>query len=686
MQAVKRFIGPLYPIVCTALVMLIIFSCSRIGLSLWQLPRLVDEQQWYQVFSSGLRIDIASVCIYWVLPALVTSLITGAGKLNRCWQLALRLWIVLGLWLCVFMEVVTPAFIMEYDLRPNRLFVEYLRYPKEISSMLWAGYKAELAIACTVSLLCLILSWRWSRYVISRLTYHRWYIRPLVLILVLVILVAGARSTLGHRPLNPAMVAFSNDPLLNDLTLNSAYSVLFAAQQMRSEASAKDYYPALSDAEVIQQIQASMNVPSNSFTDSAMPTQARHLASYPGPPKNIVIVLLESHGARYVKSLGGVDVSPHLDALIQKGWAFDRMYATGTRSVRGIEAVTSGFSPTPARSVVKLSKSQSGFFTIANLLKFNNYHTQFIYGGESHFDNMKRFFLGNGFSDIQDLATFKKPRFVGSWGASDQDLFDKANRQFEQLSQADRPFFSLVFSSSNHSPFEYPQGVITPYNQPSQTVENAVKYADYALGEFVAKARASKYWDNTVFAVIADHDARTFGSSPLPISHFRIPAVIFGGGIEPRLDKRLVSQIDLAPTLLSLAGISSVNPMIGHDLTAQIPTAKQRAIMQRDKNFGWMNADNQVVIFQAGQGASTYQYEPVTDQLVQQSIAFSTLKRAQANALWGSLAFAKDYYKAQSSYALQGITAKLSAAKEASEKIEIPLKLTSMSSQRNVKE
>ncbi|WP_431159405.1 sulfatase-like hydrolase/transferase, partial [Winogradskyella poriferorum] len=88
-----------------------------------------------------------------------------------------------------------------------------------------------------------------------------------------------------------------------------------------------------------------------------------------GKPKNIVIILQESLGARFVGSLGGLPLTPNLDALADEGWYFESLYATGTRSVRGIEAVTTGFTPTPARSVVKLGKSQSGFFSLAELLQ-----------------------------------------------------------------------------------------------------------------------------------------------------------------------------------------------------------------------------------------------------------------------------------------------------------------------------
>ncbi len=653
LKSVKRFLGPLYPLVSASIAILCLFALSRIALSIWHFDRVSEAEGWTNILLSGLRIDLASLGYLFVLPALLASLISGDHLIGRVWNWVLRLWITGGLWLVVYMEAATPPFIMEYDLRPNRLFVEYLIYPKEVFSMLWSGYKLELALGFIVSVTTVIVGWKWSRTLVTDLSYPRWYWRPFIALFVVALCVMGARSTLGHRPLNPAMVAFAADPLVNDLTLNSSYSVIFAAKQMGAEASAFEFYPKMEQQEIVKQIQSSMNVEARNFVGGDKPTLAKHYASYQGPKKNIVILLMESHGAQYVKSLGGIDTSPNMDKLISEGWAFTRMYATGTRSVRGIEAVTTGFSPTPARAVVKLGKSQTNFFSIANLLKANQYHTQFIYGGESHFDNMKSFFLGNGFVDMQDFPTFSNPRFVGSWGASDQDLFTKADQQFAQMSDQHKPFFSLVFSSSNHSPFEYPDGVIEPYNQPKQTVENAIKYADFALGEFVEKAKHSKYWDNTIFAVIADHDARTYGSEPVPIKNFRIPAVIFGGGIEPKLDDRLVSQIDLVPTLLSLAGINSENPMIGHDLTKDVPVEKQRALMQRDKNYAWMTADNDVVVIQPEKGISTYKYHPEDGTMAAASVANNIVTIAHANAMWGNLAFDNNYYTAQDSYAVE---------------------------------
>ena len=651
--ALKKRLGVLFPIVATFFLCLFIFMLSRLSLSLWQSERINDVAGWGTVFLSGLRIDIASLGYLLALPALFTCLFLNNNSLGRGCALLLRIWIVLGLWVVVYMEVVTPSFIIEYDVRPNRLFVEYLIYPKEVFGMLWSGYKLELLLGGIISIVTIYGGWKFSRYAVSGLTFPKWYWRPVIALLAVSVLFIGARSSLGHRGLNPAMVAFSSDPLMNDLVLNSSYSLFFSIKQMSSEDDAFKYYGKMDEDKIIQLVRESMATAvgqssANQYNYESMPTLMNRLPSYQGKPKNLVILLQESLGARYVGGLGGLPLTPNLDALMEESWNFTRMYATGTRSVRGIEAVTTGFSPTPARSVVKLGKSQTDFFTIADLLKTKGYHTQFIYGGESHFDNMKSFFLGNGFTDMQDFPTFENPKFVGSWGASDGDLYNKADQQFTQLNKSATPFFSLVFTSSNHSPFDYPDDSITLYNSPKQTRENAAKYSDYALGEFIKKAKASDYWDNTIFVFVADHDSRAYGNQLVPIDHFRIPAVIFGCGVKHKQDDRLTSQIDLPPTLLSLIGINNYSPMIGHDMTQQIEESKLRAMMQFYKNYAWMDNQNDVVILQPEKPPTGYHYDDKTTQLNTKEISPQMVDKAKANALWGSLAYKKGYY--QSTY------------------------------------
>lgn len=644
MTTIRQWLGPVWPIAVFSLIALISLTISRLGLGLWQLERVDAVSGWQEMLLQGIRVDVATLCWVWGVPAVLTQLLAGPHAPGRLWMQLIRIWLTLGLWLMLFLEISTPAFVTEYGVRPNRLYVEYLIYPKEVLSMLWAGRKGELLLAVIFSGAVLGGGWWLSGRLVRDLSFPRWYWRPAFALLILAVGFLGARSSLGHRALNPAMVAFADDPLVNALTVNSAYSLFFAIKQMGAEEDASQFYGKMADHQVLDIVREESGRPLGDFTSADLPSQTFNTASYQGKPKNLVILLQESLGAQFVGSLGGLPLTPNIDALSKEGWAFEQLYATGTRSVRGIEAVLTGFTPTPAQAVVKLGKSQTNFFTIADLLKQRGYDTSFIYGGESHFDNMRSFFLGNGFTTIVEQKDFKNPVFEGSWGASDEDLMAKANETFVALHKEGKPFFSLVFSSSNHDPFEFPDNRIALYEQPKQTRNNAAKYADYAVGEFFKKARASDYWKDTLFLVIADHDSRVGGASLVPIPRFHIPGVILGDGIAPRKDPRIVSQIDMAPTLLSLMGISADYPMLGKDLTRMPADWPGRAIMQYDKNFALMRGKD-VVILQPERAPEGFIYEDATETLTPAQQPDTMKDAALGLVLWGSLAYQQGLYR-----------------------------------------
>ncbi len=228
---------------------------------------------------------------------------------------------------------------------------------------------------------------------------------------------------------------------------------------------------------------------------------------------------------------------------------------------------------------------------------------------------------------------------------SDEDLLDRAHEEFMRLHENGQPFFSLVFSSSNHDPFEFPDDRIELYEQPKQTRNNAAKYADYAIGRFFEKAVKSPYWKDTVFLVVADHDSRVDGAGLVPISHFRIPGLILGEGIAPKRDPRILSQIDLPPTLLSLMGVDNENPMPGRDMTAQPAHYTGRALMQYGMNLAYMEGGGDVVILQPRKPPQGFTYDFKSRELTSGSLKEGLSEKALATALWGSLAYQKQLYR-----------------------------------------
>ena len=631
--------SPLFPIFIFVLINLLIFTLSRLGLSLWQADRVSAVNGWTELFLQGLRIDIVALCYLFGVPALFSVLFHP----SRLWTKILRVWLTASSVFILFMEIATPAFIETYDFRPNRLFIEYLIYPKEVFNMLMEGHFNAVLFSLLSTVIAALIYWKLSAWAVKNLRTMSWKVRPFIALLVIAVAFIGARSSFQHRGINPAMVAFSSDALVNSLVLNSGYSVLYAAQQFKDEEKSSEMYGKMDHDEMLRILKESRGRPQSDYISDKFPTLTKNHATYQGKPKNIVILLQESLGAQFIGTLGGKPLSPNIDKLAEEGWLFENLYATGTRSVRGIEAVTAGFTPTPARAVVKLNNAQRNFFTIAELLTKQGYDTSFIYGGEKHFDNMASFFYGNGFQTIIDQQDYQNPKFTATWGVSDEDLFDKANETFSKLHDEGKPFFSLVFSSSNHDPFEFPDGKIELYEQPKATRNNSAKYADYAVGHFFELAKKSNYWNDTIFLVIADHDSRVAGASLMPIEHFHIPALILGGGIEPRRDNRLVSQIDMPTTLLSLAGVSGNYPMMGFDLTQNVNP--DRALMQFDQTQALMKGNYDVVIQTAGGGAKGYHYDKASENLTEKDVPVAMKKEALAYALLGSYLYKNRLYQ-----------------------------------------
>ncbi|HET6586276.1 MAG TPA: sulfatase-like hydrolase/transferase, partial [Oleiagrimonas sp.] len=368
---------------------------SRVALCLWQYPRVRAAGGLWPVLRGGLRIDASFLAMVAGFPLLLTPWLGEFAMMHtitQCW---------FAIWWCVLilLEIATPQFIIEYDSRPNRLFVAYLGSPREVGCMLWRGYKLLLIAGVSIWVL---LSWAgatWISVPFAPLDLDIWTCLGLTLGLFVALFLVG-RGTLGHRPLNAAQVAFCSDAMVNMLPLNSTFVVANAIRDMRDDKPASVVYGRMDEACMHELVRRGMHL-SGPPMDADMPSQHWAPASATtAHPKHIVVIVEESLGAQFVGCLGGRNLTPCLDELAGQGWLLARNYATGTRSVRGLEAIVSGFLPTPADAVVKLPRSQRDFFTLAGLLGQFGYHSRFIYGGEAHFDNMKGFFLGNGFDTV----------------------------------------------------------------------------------------------------------------------------------------------------------------------------------------------------------------------------------------------------------------------------------------------
>jgi phosphoglycerol transferase MdoB-like AlkP superfamily enzyme len=198
---------------------------------------------------------------------------------------------------------------------------------------------------------------------------------------------------------------------------------------------------------------------------------------------------------------------------------------------------------------------------------------------------MGAFFGGNGYQ-VVDQATVPDSEigFSNAWGMSDTDLYRQAIKVADKSHMEDQPFFLHLMTTSNHRPYTYPEGQI---DIPSGTGRSgAVKYTDHAIGEFLADAVQQPWFDDTLFVIVADHQSGSAGKHALPVERYHIPLWIYAPKhIEPRKIDHLSSQIDLAPTLLSLLNMSYRSCFFGKDILAMVP-GQERALIGNYQNLG----------------------------------------------------------------------------------------------------
>ncbi|UGS23677.1 LTA synthase family protein [Flavobacterium channae] len=630
----------LKPIFSFFLIGLCITTLSRIFLFLVFKERVVENEDYGSIFLIGLRFDLILICYLAFLPAVLISLLPDS--ILHYFKKFLNFYFIFFLFLFLLMELSTLDFINQYDTRPNRLFLDYLIYPKEVVGTLIKSYLPSLIITTILLGIALFFAFKHGK----KLFYPQesnYKTKLLLFLFVAFFLFWGARGSLtSKRPINGSNAIFCSDQMTNSLGLNSLYTVAFAAYAMKHEGDVKKYGK-MDELEAYSRVKKYMDV--TEFIPSKVPFLHIQKPDASQPKYNVVIFLQESLGAEYVGCLNGLPLTPELDKLSKEGLLFTNLYCTGTRSVRGIEQVTAGFLPNPSESIVKLSGSQQGFFTLADAFGRQNYDTSFIYGGMANFDNMASFFNGNGFKNIIDETDFdkdgKKYALKGTWGYSDEDLVVKANEYFKSL--GNKPFFSLMFSTSNHEPFEFPDGRIQLYEQPKNSVHNAMKYADFSIGKFFELAKKEAYFKNTIFVVIADHNTRTYGKNLVPVNKFHIPALIIAPNVEKgRTYDNLASQMDIPSTVLALSGITTKTPMVGRNLLKLPKGTKGRTIMLFHETYAF-RVDDDIVILNPN--AKPLQFKVKSDtELIPVALDEELAKDALAHIVASSNLYKKRVY------------------------------------------
>ena len=532
-------------------------------------------------FVVGLGYDIVAF-IYIVIPIVFYYLVLPARKqgqkLDRIISTAL---FFVFTYVLMFSAVGEWFFWDEFQTRYNFIAVDYLVYTTEVIGNIRESYpEGELMSAMFV--LSSILSFGFykisSRFLPTGAPLKKRGLAFGVLILI---------SVFSFNVTSPDYAEISENRTVNEIARNGIYE-LFSAY-LNNELDYANFYVTRPKNEVEAFIQKELN----SKTKDGSPLVHYVDNKSTGKKYNLVLITVESLSARFLTEFGNTDkVTPYLDQLTKQSLFFSNLYATGTRTVYGLSAITLAMPPVPGNSIVR-RPDNGKMFSLGYVLDSKGYDTKFLYGGFGYFDNMNKFFGENGYK-IVDRSNLKNNEitFANVWGVADDDIYRRALKENDDSYAARKPFFNMIMTTSNHRPFTYPDGKID-IKSPGRR-QGGVKYTDYAINDFLTEAKKKPWFKDTIFVIVADHTASSAGKTELEPNKYHIPMWVYAPGIiKPGRVDWMASQIDVAPTILGLMGIDYESRFFGKDLMKEKPG---RAFISNYQKLGYMTKEGLVIL------------------------------------------------------------------------------------------
>lgn len=589
----------------------------------------------FRIYLTGFIYDLG-VAMFFVLPySIYLALLPLKWHRSR-----LNKWITytasfLAVLISMFSFFAEFTFWGEFQSRFNFIAVDYLVYTYEVVNNINESYPLPILITGMLAAsLLVIFSFHKKNYFTGSF-YGSTRLLPRSAVALGIIAIASFYSIVIGNDLAET----GKNRYQNELSKAGIYSFFSAFKN--NELNYEEFYSKIGQTEATRILRQELRGSNVRFlADTVVSREISNQDKMVKP--NVIMVTIESLSADFLEHFGNKEhLTPVLDSLWDKSIVFTDLYATGNRTVRGMEALSLGVPPTPGSSIVRRPNNEH-LYTVGNIFREHGYNTSFFYGGDGYFDNMNHYFGNNGYNihdrgrELLVADQLEMPRYLipdnhvtfeNAWGISDEDLYNEVIRDADEEYAKGMLFYDFVMTTSNHRPYTYPDGRI---DIPSGSGRNgAVKYTDWAIGDFLQKIRNKPWFNNTVIIFIADHCASSAGKNEIDISKYHIPALIFDARTGDHFTiNKLCSQIDLYPTLFGILHWTYRTVLFGKDVMTEEYTP--RTFVGTYQRLGYLENDS-LVILSPQQKIETYRYNKETNQQEQAFLGEKITTKAISN-------------------------------------------------------
>lgn len=484
---------------------------------------------------------------------------------------------ILNIFLLVFSFILT-ADIIYFKVFGKHLTTEILLAESHFSYFLSLAFGDYLPITIGISVFIILL------FYYSFKLIDKYYAPPhksilynsVLLPIIICLIIIGARGGLQERILTISD-AYKKGRISGELKLNGLFTSLISIRS-KTESNRID----ISFEEAINTVKNNLIESGEIYPDEKYPLMRQRTEfNVDGKGYNIIIILLESWQKDYIDSIAGTSygVTPNFDELIRNSIVYDKFYANGQRSIMGLMSVFFSFPYVQGLPYMGYGLENYGQTKLPLMLMKNGYDNLFVQGDKRESDNAIALANYLGFKEAYGKEDIP---LIYEYDANISKGYDRDGLSFflDKINLLKKPFFAFYFTTTTHIPYaktimksleKYPEDgtEITGYL-------NRLYYADYALGEFMDKAKKEPWFDNTVFIMLSDHQAYGIGGLHGQFEKtkadkiFKIPMIIYCPSLfKPELNNIIGSQFDIIPTIIDILNIEEPYSSLGKSLFAK---------------------------------------------------------------------------------------------------------------------
>ena len=491
----------------------------------------------FRVMENGMSLDATTAGYLTALPFLLVLVSIWVKKFPLR-KLLLPYYIVAAL-LSAIVFVVDMGLYPFWGFKLDASIFLYLDSPKEAMASVSLGF--ILLRVVVMLLLTAFYAWLMWKVTPRKLEATRKRIGgTLGMLLLGGILFVIIRGGVTESTSNVGQVYFSNSQFLNHSAVNPCFSLLSSMGKSKDFASEFNFFDEEQRAKLVEGLYPTSD--GDSLTSVLRSNRP-----------NVLLILMEGFGGAFIEPLGGLpDVAPNLNRLSEEGVFFTNCYANSFRTDRGTVCALSGYLGLPTASVMKIPTKSRTLPAISEELVKAGYNTDFLYGGDINFTNMKSYLLSKGYQHLTADTDFSlAERSSNVWGVNDDITSEWLLEQLKQRTEEDAPWFTTYLTLSSHEPFE------VPYHRLEEKIPNAFAYTDECLGKLIDGLKQSPLWEDLLVVCIPDHGfCYPQGTTDRGGEFSHIPMLWLGGAVkEPMKIDKIMNQTDMAATLLAQLGL-----------------------------------------------------------------------------------------------------------------------------------